>query len=64
MTIVKYEITKKLLEERKDCTHYDEKYFDIPIKKKNYPSCYNYNLLIMLAKKLIKQDSYYKVYQS
>ena len=33
-----------------------EEYFDIKIQKKYYPSCYQYNVLIMLAKKLIKQE--------
>ncbi|OGI10273.1 MAG: hypothetical protein A3I68_07740 [Candidatus Melainabacteria bacterium RIFCSPLOWO2_02_FULL_35_15] len=35
----------------------EEKYFDIPVYKKKYPSCYQYNVLIMLAKRLIKQDA-------
>lgn len=26
------------------------------IEKKNYPSCYHYNILVMLAKRLLKQD--------
>lgn len=34
----------------------EEKYFDIPIYKKEYPSCYQYNVLIMLAKRLIKEE--------
>lgn len=33
-----------------------EKYFDLEIKNKQYPSCYQYNVLIMLAKRLINED--------
>ena len=33
------------------------KHFGVPIHKKNYPSCYQYNVLIMLAKRLIKEDA-------
>ena len=32
-----------------------EKYFDIEIRKKKYPSCYQYNILVMLAKRLITE---------
>ena len=38
-----------------DC--YNDNHFGIPIKNKNYPSCYRYNVLIMLAKRLLKEDS-------
>ncbi len=31
-------------------------HFGLPVYKKNYPSCYQYNVLIMLAKRLIKED--------
>ena len=34
-----------------------EKHFGIPIQKRSYPSCYQYNVLIMLAKRLIKEDN-------
>ena len=33
-----------------------DKYFDIEIHNKKYPSCYQYNVLVMLAKRLIKED--------
>lgn len=33
-----------------------EKYFNLRIKNKNYPSCYQYNVLIMLAKRLISEN--------
>lgn len=33
-----------------------DRYFDIEIKSKKYPSCYRYNVLIMLAKRLIKEE--------
>ena len=33
-----------------------DKYFDIQIQNKIYPSCYQYNILVMLAKRLIKED--------
>ena len=32
------------------------RYFGLPIYKKIYPSCYQYNVLIMLAKRLIKEE--------
>ena len=31
-------------------------HFGIPIKNKNYPSCYTYNVLVMLAKRLVKEE--------
>ncbi len=31
-------------------------YFGLPIHKRNYPSCYQYNVIVMLAKRLIKED--------
>ena len=34
-----------------------DRHFGIPIKNRNYPSCYRYNVVIMLAKKLIKEDT-------
>lgn len=33
------------------------RHFGLPIYKKNYPSCYQYNVIIMLAKRLIKEDN-------
>ena len=35
----------------------EETYFNIPIYKKNYPSCYQYNVLIMLAKRLLNDET-------
>lgn len=35
-----------------------EEYFNLKIRNKNYPSYYQYNLLVMLAKKLIEDGSY------
>lgn len=37
-------------------TSEEECYFNIPIRKKVYPSCYQYNVLIMLAKRLIEKE--------
>ena len=34
-----------------------DKYFNVKIQNKNYPSCYQYNVLIMLAKRLIKEEN-------
>ncbi|MBI3590395.1 MAG: hypothetical protein HY094_03325 [Candidatus Melainabacteria bacterium] len=33
-----------------------DKYFNVKIQNKKYPSCYQYNVLIMLAKRLIKEE--------
>ena len=38
------------------CENSNSEYFDIKIKNKKYPSCYRYNVLIMLAKRLIAND--------
>ena len=32
-------------------------HFGLPIHKKNYPSCYRYNVLVMLAKRLIREEN-------
>ena len=34
----------------------EDNYFDVKVKNKSYPSCYQYNILIMLAKRLIKTE--------
>ena len=34
----------------------EDKYFNIRVQHGNYPSCYQYNILIMLAKRLLKED--------
>lgn len=34
----------------------EEKYFNLRIKNKTYPSCYQYNVLVMLAKRLINEE--------
>ena len=34
----------------------EDKYFNIIVKNKKYPSCYHYNILIMLAKRLVEKD--------
>ena len=31
-------------------------HFGLPVYKKTYPSCYRYNVLVMLAKRLIKEE--------
>ena len=31
-------------------------HFGIPVKNRTYPSCYTYNVIIMLAKRLIKKE--------
>lgn len=33
-----------------------EEYFNLKVQNKKYPSCYHYNILVMLAKRLVKQD--------
>lgn len=33
----------------------EEKYFNVKVQKREYPSCYQYNVLIMLAKRLLNQ---------
>ncbi len=35
----------------------EDKFFDVIIKNKHYPSCYQYNVLIMLAKRLINEEN-------
>ncbi|OGI20121.1 MAG: hypothetical protein A3B68_00815 [Candidatus Melainabacteria bacterium RIFCSPHIGHO2_02_FULL_34_12] len=35
----------------------EEDYFNIKIMKKEYPSCYQYNVLIMLAKRLLEEEN-------
>lgn len=37
-------------------TQSGDEYFDVKIRNKKYPSCYQYNILIMLAKRLIKEE--------
>ena len=36
----------------------NEMHFNVPVKKQNkaYPSCYQYNILVMLAKRLIEEE--------
>ena len=34
----------------------EDKHFGIPIHKRDYPSCYQYNVLIMLAKRLLREE--------
>lgn len=59
-----YEIIKSKLNPRlrssycnkSNTSEQEEEYFNIKIRNKNYPSCYRYNVLIMLAKKLINQE--------
>lgn len=34
----------------------ESKYFNVRIKKKDYPSCYQYNVLVMLAKRLLREE--------
>ncbi len=62
-----YEIIKNKIEDEtikinycnNDLTFIDTiegNHFGIPIHRKNAPSCYQYNVLIMLAKRLIKEE--------
>ncbi len=37
-------------------TQSEDRYFNIKIQNKEYPSCYHYNVLVMLAKRLIQED--------
>ena len=41
----------------KSCSEANDKYFNITLKKRSYPSCYHYNILIMLTKRLINKES-------
>ena len=34
----------------------EDTYFNLKVQNKKYPSCYQYNVLIMLAKRLINED--------
>ena len=34
----------------------EDTYFNLKVQNKRYPSCYQYNVLIMLAKRLINED--------
>lgn len=38
------------------CDHNSEQYFGIKIRNKQYPSCYRYNILVMLAKRLLNEE--------
>ena len=40
-----------------DTDSIEGKHFGVPIYKREYPSCYQYNVLIMLAKRLIKEEN-------
>lgn len=48
-----YQITKN---EINTGTGSIDEYFNIKIQNKKYPSCYQYNVLIMLAKRLIREE--------
>ncbi|GEM_PF-6026374 len=49
------------------CEESEDKFFDVIVKNRHYPSCYQYNVLIMLAKRLIseedKKEENYKVWR-
>ncbi len=34
----------------------EDRHFGVKVQNKNYPSCYQYNVLIMLAKRLIEEE--------
>ncbi len=62
-----HEIVKNRIEDETIKVHYcnndlastdtiEGKHFGVPIHKKDYPGCYQYNVLIMLAKRLLKED--------
>ena len=39
-----------------DADTIEGEHFGLPVYKKNYPSCYQYNVIIMLAKRLLKEE--------
>ena len=53
-----YEVVKSLSDNEavSDLEAGEDKFFDVIVKNKHYPSCYQYNVLIMLAKRLISED--------
>ena len=46
----------EILEECRPYKKNGEKYFNLNIEKKDYPSCYHQNVLVLAAKKLIEKD--------
>ncbi len=48
ITYMSYQVIENKLNE--------ERYFNVKIRNKEYPSCYHYNVLVMLAKRLIKEE--------
>ena len=53
-------IKNKINNSNDDFIHTDTiegSHFGLPIHKKNYPSCYQYNVIIMLAKRLLKEEA-------
>ena len=65
-----YEVVKSLPKNEavSDLETGEDKFFDVIIKNKHYPSCYQYNVLIMLAKRLIseedRKEENYKVWRN
>ena len=68
ITYMAYEVVKNKTEDETIKVNYcnddltkadtiEGSHFGLPIYKKHYPSCYQYNVLIMLAKRLIKEEN-------
>ena len=36
---------------------FEGEHFGLPVYRRNYPSCYQYNVTIMLAKRLIREEN-------
>lgn len=41
-----------------------EKYFNIEVKQKEFPSCYTYNVLVMLAKRLVRNQEQKNIFKN
>ena len=52
-----YEVVKSLPGSSFSDDKKEDSFFDVIIKNKHYPSCYQYNVLIMLAKRLISEEN-------
>ena len=67
ITYMPYEVVKNRIEDETirvdycndnlaDTNTLAGEHFGLPVYRRNYPSCYQYNVTIMLAKRLLKQD--------
>ena len=67
ITYMPYEVVKNRIEDESIRANYcnddlistdtiEGSHFGVPIRKRNVPSCYQYNVLIMLAKRLLQKE--------